>query len=129
MKTKKIIGKRTGKPYTQESINVSKNSLSIRINTITGKDGEFWVVIAPSINVSGYGSNQKEAEESFDHNMDVFGDDLTSLKFDSRILELKKMGWEQQDHFKRRLSKVFVDENGALQNLENATLNSLEAVA
>jgi len=36
------------------------------------KEGEHYVMIAPSINVSGYGYTEKEANESFNFNMGLF---------------------------------------------------------
>jgi predicted RNase H-like HicB family nuclease len=117
------------KSPSNEEIYVSKNKLSIKLFSITGKDGDFWVSICPSLNVSGYGSSKEEAEASLDHNMNVFAEDFSSLPIKSMILELKKMGWEQAKFRKKRLSKVFVDEDGNLQNLEHAELRRLESVA
>jgi hypothetical protein len=112
-----------------ESIHLSASKLSVKVQSITGKDGDFWISVCPSLNVSGYGDTKELAEESLDHNMNIFAEDLTDLKMSQRILELKKLGWNQANFFKKRLSKAFVDEDGVLQNLEHAELRSLESVA
>lgn len=118
-----------GYPFKTENINISQGSIRIRVNTITGKDGDFWVCISPSINVSGYGDTADEAQESFKENVELFHEDLFKLKLDDRMLELKKLGWFQKKFFKKQFSKAFVDENGILKNLTNVQLNSLESVA
>lgn len=113
-------------PYEMEQLKVSKTSLSIRINIISGKDGDFWVCISPSLNVSGYGNSIEEAKKSLNENMDVFYDDLISLPFSERKKALKELGWRQKRYLKKQFSKAFVDEDGILKNLEQPKLVSLQ---
>jgi hypothetical protein len=101
-----------------ERIQVTSSSAEIHVRVFIGKQGEFWGYVAPSLNVSGYGLNKKEAREAFEHNIDVFGDDLFELSLEERVQVLKQMGWEQHKFFKKRFSKSFVDENGVLQNFD-----------
>ena len=122
---KKMMNETFGK----EEIQLSSAKLSIKINAICGKDGDHWVEISPSINVSGYGDTPEEAKESFEHNINLFAEDLFSVKPSERIEYLKSIGWEQTKFFKKRLSKAFVDENGILQNLEQPKIKYLESVA
>ena len=116
-------------PFEIEEIKISKNRLRLKINVITGKEGEFWVCIAPSINTSGYGKTRLEAEESFDVNAEIFKESLFELRLEERIIELKNLGWNQKPYLKRQMSKAFVDTDGILQNLKNVTFSSLESAA
>ena len=38
------------KPYEVEQLKMSKHSFSVKVNVITGQDGDFWVAISPSLN-------------------------------------------------------------------------------
>ena len=113
-------------PYDTEQLKVTKNTLSVRVNIICGKDGDFWVCISPSLNVSGCGENSKEAKNSFDENMKVFYNDLLDLSSIDRRKILRELGWKQKRYLKKQFSKTFVDEDGILQNLEQPQLVSLE---
>ena len=119
----------SGKPYDIEEIKMSKDSFTIKINVITGEDGDFWVSISPSLNVSGYGNTKEEAQESFHHHMQMFWEELKVLKMDRRHLMLKNLGWNNKFYAKKQYSKAFVDENGVLQDLKSAEINSLESQA
>lgn len=114
------------KPYKVEEIKMTKDSFLVKLNVITGEEGEFWVCISPSLNVSGYGKTKKEAQESFQHNIDTFWEELKKLKMDRRHLMLKELGWKNKLYAKKQYSKAFVDENGVLQDLKSAEINSLE---
>ena len=115
-------------PYQEESLKMSSKGISIRVNTITGKDEDFWVCISPSLNVSGYGRTPQEARQSFEENIKTFCEDLQSLKTPKKQEILIALGWKQRKYAQKQFSKAFVDEDGILQNLEQASV-SLETVA
>src|SRR5690606_25906698 len=85
----------------------------------SGKSGDHWIVIIPSLNVSGYGDTEDEAIKDIEYNIKVFCDDLLSLDRIQMNIELKKMGWVKDKYFNKRYSTVFVDENGVLQNFDS----------
>lgn len=116
------------KPYKEESLKTSSDSISIEVNTITGKEGDFWICISPSLNVSGYGRTIEEAKKSFEENIIIFCDDIQSLKSEKKHQILVSLGWKQKKYAKKQFSKAFVDKDGILQNLEHAIV-SLETVA
>lgn len=119
------------KRFQQEKLTLGPHTLKASLNCYTGVQGEFWVSIVPSLNVSGYGTNEEEARESLKENMDVFCEDLFNLKPDRRMIELNKLGWHSGTFFKKRLSSSFVDENGVLQGFdhpEQVKKNILETV-
>lgn len=113
-------------PYEEETISISRKKVVIRVNTISGKQGDHYVALSPSIHVSGYGKTLDDAIKSFDISMDAFVEDLNSVPLNEAIEYLKSLGWTSQKYFKKRLSKAFADHNGVLQNLEEASLQPLE---
>lgn len=129
MENKTIVSKFVNFPYEVEQLKVSNTSVSIRINLLTGKEGDFWVCLSPSLNVSGYGSSKKEARASFNENIAVFCEDLISLDTSLRNKILRELGWKQKKYLKKQFSKAFVDKDGILQNLESPEIISLETVA
>jgi hypothetical protein len=62
-----------------ETIRINKNSINIKVLIASGKEGNHFIVLSPSTNVSGYGRTKKESEESFDANMNLFLEDLMKL--------------------------------------------------
>jgi hypothetical protein len=92
------------------------------LKCFTGEQGEFWVSIIPSLNVSGYGNNEEEAIEDLRFNFNVMCHDLFAINEIQRKAELNKLGWNINKFFKKRYSKAFVDENGILQNFDHPEL-------
>lgn len=106
------------KSVDKEKLNVTSNRLNATLNVYSGKSGEYWVSIVPSLNVSGYGDDYKSSLEDLEFNMQVLFEDLFKLSKDKRIEELVNLGWEKHSYFNKRFSKSFVDENGVLQNFD-----------
>lgn len=117
------------KPYDIEQIRMSRDSFLVKVNVITGQDGDFWVSISPSLNLSGYGETKEAAQESFQHHMVTFWEELKTLKMEKRDIMLKKLGWNNKIYAKKQYSKAYVDDNGVLQDLQFAEINSLETTA
>lgn len=117
------------KPFPKELIKTDKKGIfQMEINAITGKQGDIWVSIAPSIDVSGYGETQEEARESFKHNLNLFANDLSDVTEAERNDYLRENGWIKNTFFAKKFSKAFVDKDGILQNLENPSI-SLQTLA
>tara|TARA_R110002072_G_scaffold262818_3_gene421693 strand:+ start:2816 stop:3208 length:393 start_codon:yes stop_codon:yes gene_type:complete len=116
-------------PYVTEQLKVSKSAIMARVNIITGKEDDIWVFYSPSLEVSGYGKTKSIAEKSFNHNMKQFCDDLHELKQSEQRKVLRQLGWRQQKYATKQFSKAYVDNDGILQNLEHAELQSLQTVA
>ncbi len=102
----------------QETIRIHKNIVTMKVVVIMGKDGDYFVALAPSVNVSGYGKTKEEARQSFGENAETFLLDIMSLDKLQRDKELSKMGFRKEVFKNKNYSKVYIDENGELQNFE-----------
>lgn len=113
-----------------ETIRIKKGNVSIKIITSTGLENDVYVVLSPSILVSGYGATEDEAKESFLHNLKVFVDDILELSQNDRDNYLLSLGFKQERLKNKNFSRAYVDSNGALQNLniENQKTSFFEGV-
>lgn len=112
----------------REFIRIKGGTMSFKLVTGNGKDGDYYVVVAPSVQVSGYATTQIEAHKAFDENIDTFCEDLMSLSIEQRETELRKLGFQKEKFHTKNFSKAYVDSNGVLQGIEPQTLqiNMLE---
>jgi hypothetical protein len=102
----------------KEKIKISPNSIHGVFLNFTGKSGDHWISIIPSLNISGYGNTENEAIQDLEYNVEVFSKDLFKLDHLQRVKELKKLGWTKHKYLKKQYSSSFVDENGVLQNFD-----------
>lgn len=100
-------------------VNFKNRQLKGNLTAFFGKDGDFWVGIVPSLNVSTYSDNLEDAQEALKDAIDIFVNDLFALSESQFYEELKAMGFEQHQFFKKKYSNSYVDENGVLQNFDN----------
>ena len=127
--TFKMIEKNSGNRIP-EKLTLTKSGVKGFMQSFTGKSGDYWVGIVPSINVSGYGTNEQEAINNLKDNVNLFWEGIFSLDEAMRKRELKNLGWTSGQFFKQQFSKVYVDEAGVLQNFDSPELvkiNVLEA--
>src|SRR6478672_8196653 len=80
-------------PDVVETIRIKGNKVNLKVVTVSGKEGDFFVAIAPSIMVSGYGDTEDEAEKSLDENIEVFCEDIIALDQDEREQEFRRLGF------------------------------------
>ncbi len=104
-------------------LRVNGRKISIGAVQLSGKEGNHYVVVIPSLCVSGYGSTEKEAHESVKENLDLFCEDLLSLSKHEIENELTKLGFKKELLKNKNFSKVYVDGKGILQNFEEGTVN------
>ena len=121
--------------FMQSSDNI--NGDFIRINGNKGKiDGHMWafkyidkdtkqaIIYVPSFEISGYGETFDKAENILKFNLDQLFDYLSELSMQEIDTELSKLGWSK-GVFSKQYSRVFIDINGELKNL-NAEDNKVE---
>lgn len=113
-----------------EHIRFGTKSVTVNILTASGKEGDHFVMVAPSILVSGYGDTPEEAEESFRHNIDVFCQDLVKENRDERNKHLISLGFRAEKLQAKNYSRVYIDKDGALQGFEPSSIvpQTLEAI-
>lgn len=106
----------------QEFIRLKDGKIEVGTMVFVGKDGDFFVQVSPGTNVSGYGHTETEADESFKENMTTFLEDLINLPKDKAEKELVKMGYIKEASEKKNFNKLYVDENGILQEMDPNTI-------
>ena len=112
-----------------ENLKVTDSSVIAKINVYVGKDNGYWVYLAPSLSVSGYGSSKKKAQLLFEENLNLFCEEITHAKPSDRFEELARLGWQQEKLFKKRFTAQ-VDENGVRKNFDpNFKIEKLELSA
>lgn len=111
-----------GSPSGEDTIRIKGSTLLIEATVVSGKEGDIFVSIVPSLMISGYGSTPEEATESLDVSMEAFCEDFMKLSTEQRKIELVKLGFSQVPYHNKNFSKLYVDENGILQGLENVTI-------
>jgi len=108
----------------KETVRIKGNRLSIKILAATGKEGDYFVTVSPSLLVSGYGSTEEDAKQSFEENLRLFCEDFMKLNQPLRESELIKLGFSKVKFHNKDYSKAYVDENGVLQGFEPGTLRA-----
>lgn len=107
-----------------ETVRIKGSKLSIKILSATGKEGDHFVTVSPALLVSGYGSSEEEAKESFEENLRLFCEDFMKLDSQQRELELLKMGFSKVKFHNKDFSRSYIDENGMLQGFEPGSLKA-----
>lgn len=102
-----------------ELLKIKNGKIEINTNVFTGKEGDYFIVISPAFNISGYGSTIDEAEVLFKACMDDFCESLLSLSHDELSKEMAKLGF---DNYQEEYSKTFVDSNGELTGFQSRQL-------
>jgi hypothetical protein len=106
----------------EDTIRIKGVDLTLEVTVVSGKEGEHFISIIPSLMISGYGSTEQEAIDSLDENVETFCEDFMKLNAEQKKSELVKLGFLQVPYHRKNFSKLFVDENGLLQGLENVTI-------
>jgi hypothetical protein len=107
-----------------DTIRIKSNSINLNLMVTSGIDHGHFVIISPSIMVSGYGSSEEEAKHSFEHNIHLFCKEIIELAKDKRDAYLLKLGFSKNLFRTKNYSKLYVDENGVIQGLDPDTIKS-----
>lgn len=106
----------------EDTFRFKGGNLTLEAAVVSGKEGEHFISIIPSLMISGYAATEQEAIDSLDENVETFCEDFIKLSAEQRKSELIKLGFSQVPYHRKNFSKLFVDENGLLQGLENVTI-------
>ena len=78
----------------KQVIKKSARSVEVQVDVVLIKEGEFYVALCPSLNVSSYGQTQGEAKTAFDEALKIFISETD--KKGNLEKELLKNGWVLQ---------------------------------
>ena len=78
----------------KQTIKKSARSIEVKVDVILIKEGEYYVALCPSLNVSSYGQSQEEAKAAFDGAFKIFISETD--KKGNLEKELLKNGWVLQ---------------------------------
>ena len=78
----------------KETVKKMAMSVEVQVDVVLLKDGEYYVALCPSLNVSSYGQTQKEAKQAFDEALKIFISETD--KNGNLEKELLKYGWVLQ---------------------------------
>ena len=106
----------------KDTIRIKNDSLNMSISVFSGKQGDFFLAYCPSLNISGYGKNEMEAEDFIKTEMEVFSEDVLGMTSDERENFLLSLGFKQERYKKKNFSKTYIDVDGKLQDFEEGTL-------
>lgn len=77
-----------------ETLKNTAISVEVQVDVVLIKEGEYYVALCPSLNVSSYGETQKEAKLAFDEALKIFISETD--KKGNLEKELLKNGWVLQ---------------------------------
>jgi predicted RNase H-like HicB family nuclease len=108
----------------KDTLRFKSNTIHFNIHVVSGKEGDYFVKLAPSLMVSGYGSTEQEARDSFEENIKLFCEDFLALPKPQRDRELTKLGFKNEKFHTKNFSKAYVDKDGILHNFEPGTVKT-----
>ena len=80
----------------KQIIQQSARSVEVQVDVVLVKEGEFFVALCPSLNVSSYGHTEREAKKGFDEALQIF---ITETDKKGNLeKELLKNGWILQQY-------------------------------
>ena len=78
----------------KQVIKKSAKYVEVQVDVVLIRDGEYYVALCPSLNVSSYGETQVEAKQAFDEALQIFISETD--KKGNLEKELLKYGWVLQ---------------------------------
>lgn len=102
---------------SEQYIVINKKSVSASVDVLLMKDNKHYIVFSPSLELSSYGKNKKDAFKSFKTTFEIFiqyGIEKNTLKKD-----LQQLGWQSKT--KRFSPSAFIRQD-ALDNLIGSTV-------
>lgn len=108
-------------------LNLTKGKLkfSSTLFKYRDKDTRQIILYVPSLEISGYGIDEKKALEMLNFSMNDFFNVLTKLPHKQIDIELAKLGWKHVQYKNKEYSNSYVDGDGKLNNF-NAVADEVE---
>ena len=86
----------------KESISLDISNIEVR--GIAFKDDQYSIIYIPSLEISAYGRNLKQAKKMLEIQLDEFSENLFKLPALRIHQEFKRLGWKRDKFFKRKLN-------------------------
>ena len=86
------------------SLDIRKKIFNIEARGIAFKDDQYSIIYIPSLEISAYGQNIKQAKKMLEIQLDEFSENLFKLPTSSIHQEFKRLGWKRDKFFKRKLN-------------------------
>lgn len=117
----------------QLKIDFHKKRASGNFKLFIGKEGDYYVSVIPSLNISSFGDTLDEAKEFIKHALDDYFEHMFSTSEENIRKDLEAFGFKKSSFFKKKfqqdvLSNTYIDENGILQNFEDPTTVHQETI-
>jgi len=87
-------------------INFKEKSIKAKLNAYGFKDGEFYILYIPSLEISAYGDDFKDAYKMAKVSLKTFSEDLFSMTEKEARKMLEKLGWKKSSIFKKKLEQT-----------------------
>lgn len=116
------ITKRPLKARDKDIVRIKGNNLHLSLSVFNGRQGEYFLCYCPTLNISGYGKTEDEAEEFIKIEMGLFCEDVLAMTSEERENYLLSLGFKKERFRTKNFSKVYVDENGRLQDFDKGTV-------
>ena len=101
-----------------DTIRVNSGKIHLHLLVYSGKEEDHFVMVSPSLMVSGYGSSFEEARDSFELNVKLYVSEFAALSLKAKESELLKLGFRQEALHHKNYSKSYIDANGVLKDFE-----------
>lgn len=88
----------------KETLNIdrNKNIFKGHLSGICFKEGDYQIIYVPSLEISSYGEDLKEANSMMKKIITQYGKDLLHLTESKMNKTLTEMGWQKSKFFKRK---------------------------
>ncbi|WP_046369583.1 hypothetical protein [Flavihumibacter petaseus] len=125
----------TGEQIDHESLSINYSTklvkAKLKVFFFKDKDTQQKVFYVPSLEVTGYGTDDQEAQAMVIDSINDCFFHLVNLPKKQFERELRDLGWKENKIFHKQYSKMLVDVKGVLKNFnaEENTVGSLTLVA
>jgi hypothetical protein len=120
-----------GNGAEQDSLQISFSSKRVKgtFRVYYFKDHEHFIAYMPSLQLTGYGDNKKEAVDMlFDVVLDDFFENMLEQSVAKANSLLSSLGWERNKLFHKKFkSNSFVDKEGVLRNFNLPVETKIES--
>ncbi len=101
----------------QEFITFLKHSTTVGVTVYSGRDKETgsFVSVILSLEISGYGDTQQEADEMLESSLQTYIRSVKKLSVKNREIELMKTGWRKAPH-KRKEFRPYNDSKNKIKD-------------